>query len=213
MTGFVYIWRDRRDNRYYVGSHWGSVDDGYVCSSSWMNRAFAKRPQDFKRRIIATVTTSRADLFKAEQRWLSMIKPDERKIRYYNICLSVKDLWHQHDDRRSEVGTKISEINRGRKHSEETKKKISLRMKGRTLSEEHKAKIKANHGGTDGLIYSEESRMRISIAKRGKTYGPEARANMAASHIGTKRSEDTKNKMSQAMKLKWDERKANAAHN
>ena len=212
MTGFVYIWRDRRDNRYYVGSHWGSVDDGYVCSSSWMNKAYANRPEDFKRRILEVVTTSRTDLLQAEQRWLSMIKPQERKIRYYNLCLSVKDLWHQHDDRREQVGSKLSESNRGRKHSEETKKKIAARKLGRKLTEEHKEKIRVNHKGTAGLTYSEESRKRISIAKRGKTYSPEARANMAASRVGKTRSEEAKLRMSQAMKLKWAERKSNVSN-
>ncbi len=27
--GFIYLWRDRKHNRYYLGSHWGSEDDGY----------------------------------------------------------------------------------------------------------------------------------------------------------------------------------------
>lgn len=26
--GFVYIWRDRKYNRYYIGCHWGREDDG-----------------------------------------------------------------------------------------------------------------------------------------------------------------------------------------
>ena len=38
--GFVYIWYDRKHKRYYIGSHWGSEDDGYICSSTHMNHAF-----------------------------------------------------------------------------------------------------------------------------------------------------------------------------
>lgn len=32
--GFVYLWFDRKHKRYYVGCHWGTTEDGYVCSSS-----------------------------------------------------------------------------------------------------------------------------------------------------------------------------------
>ena len=53
--GFVYIWRDRKHKRYYVGSHWGTETDQYICSSSWMKNAYKRRPQDFKRRVVARV--------------------------------------------------------------------------------------------------------------------------------------------------------------
>ena len=72
---------------YYVGCHWGTEDDGYICSSNRMRDAYRRRPQDFKRRIIKRVYTNRKDTFIEEQRYLDMIKPDERKIRYYNISL------------------------------------------------------------------------------------------------------------------------------
>ena len=56
--GFIYVWYDKKHKRYYVGSHWGHEDDGYICSSSWMRKAYRRRPSDFRRRIIARVTTS-----------------------------------------------------------------------------------------------------------------------------------------------------------
>ena len=55
MYGFVYIWRDKKHNRFYIGSHWGTIDDGYVCSSTWMKRSYLRRPGDFKRKIISMV--------------------------------------------------------------------------------------------------------------------------------------------------------------
>jgi hypothetical protein len=85
MSGFVYIWRDRKHNRYYIGSHWGNPDDGYICSSPWMKQAYTHRPYDFKRRILKIVSTSRKDLFIEESRYLDMIKPEEMKVRYYNL--------------------------------------------------------------------------------------------------------------------------------
>lgn len=82
--GFVYIWFDRKHGRFYIGCHWGREDDGYICSSQWMRKAFRLRPDDFKRRIVARVTTTRHDLLTEEHRWLSMIKDHELKVRYYN---------------------------------------------------------------------------------------------------------------------------------
>ena len=51
--GFVYIWRDRKHKMFYIGCHWGTEDDGYVCSSNRMRNAYNRRPNDFKRKIIS----------------------------------------------------------------------------------------------------------------------------------------------------------------
>ena len=34
--GFIYIWYDRKHQRYYLGRHWGTENDGYICSSNKM---------------------------------------------------------------------------------------------------------------------------------------------------------------------------------
>lgn len=82
--GFVYIWRDSKRNMYYVGSHVGAIDDGYICSSKHMRQAYDRRPSDFKRKILYTQYGTREDLLKEESRWLSMIKEQELKTKYYN---------------------------------------------------------------------------------------------------------------------------------
>jgi len=123
MSGFVYIWFDRKHKRYYIGSHWGSPDDGYICSSSWMKQAYKHRRYDFKRRIIQTVTTNRKDLFEAEERWLRMIKPEEIKNRYYNLHLKTKHHWLNDPQKSLSVAKKISKSLTGKKQTEETKKK------------------------------------------------------------------------------------------
>lgn len=85
MYGFVYIWYDKKHKRYYVGSHKGSFDDGYICSSSWMNKAYKRRPKDFKRRILSIITTNRTDLLAEEQKYLDMIQDTELGKKYYNL--------------------------------------------------------------------------------------------------------------------------------
>lgn len=109
MSGFIYIWRDKKHNRYYIGSHWGSEDDEYICSSDSMREAYRRRPADFKRRIVSKVITIRKDLLEEEQHWLDMIKPEEFGRRYYNINSKVSfRYWWINEETKKIVGQKIS---------------------------------------------------------------------------------------------------------
>jgi hypothetical protein len=91
--GFVYIWFDRKHKRYYIGMHWGNENDGYICSSNWMRDSYTRRPEDFKRKIIEKIYTNRKDLYKREKYWLSLIKDEELRIKYYNLRKEVNDIW------------------------------------------------------------------------------------------------------------------------
>ena len=84
--GFVYLWFDRKRRMYYVGSHQGSVDDGYVGSNPRLQNAHRKRPEDFKRRILRFLTINDYKALHAEeQKWLDLIKVEELGKRYYNF--------------------------------------------------------------------------------------------------------------------------------
>ena len=146
--GFVYIWLDKKHKRYYIGCHWGSIDDGYICSSSWMKKAYKLRPQDFKRRIIKTNIKERPDMYVEEQYWLDMIKAKEIKPinenpRYYNLNLKNGNLWHKYDEHIKTVGQKISASKTGKSVpcTPEKAAAISATKKGKALTEEHKAAL------------------------------------------------------------------------
>lgn len=143
--GFVYIWFDKKHKRYYVGSRWGTIDDGYICSSRWMMKAYKRRPQDFTRKVLSKIYTNRKDLLLEEQRYFDMIKPEEIKIRYYNLCLKATTVWHTNEDSRKTIGQKISASKKGKSTgpcSPETAAKISKSNKGRVFTEEHKKKLR-----------------------------------------------------------------------
>lgn len=130
--GFVYLWRDKEKNRYYVGSHWGREDDGYVCSSSWMKSSYKNRRSDFKRRILQRVFSSKRHLRLIEQKWLLMIKPEELGKRYYNLIRKTDHLWYDDPEKAKLVGKKISLSHRGKKSKMSPEQ---LEARGRKISE------------------------------------------------------------------------------
>jgi hypothetical protein len=184
--GFVYIWYDAKHKRYYIGSHWGTEDDGYICSSRLMRQAYNRRQKDFKRRIIERIYTNRKDLLLAEERWLSMIDPEkttsknttleERKnVRYYNINLGTQNHWWSDTDTRLTIGEKIS---------------------------------KAKTGVSTGPC-SEETKSKISKSNSGKVRTPEMKEVQRQKKLGKKRTEEAKRKTSESLRKHWEEGRKN----
>jgi len=72
----VYMWEDIQKNMFYIGSHKGSINDGYICSQPLMNEEYNNRPFDFVRTILDTGTTE------------SMRKFESDLLHYYNAALN-----------------------------------------------------------------------------------------------------------------------------
>jgi hypothetical protein len=210
--GFVYIWFDRKDRRFYIGCHWGRIEDGYVCSSPWMKRAYTHRPHDFKRKILKTNLSSRLLTYEEELRWLNMIKLNEAGKKYYNLNVRNNEMWSKYDDHIKTIGQKISaspnrranisKANKGKKRTQATKDKIRAMRLGTTLSEETKRKISENHNRD----YTDlEFRRKMSIVAKSRS--PETRKLISENNkrlvaegrigmLGKKHSIETKMKMS-----------------
>ena len=110
--GFVYIWRDCKHNRYYIGSHWGTETDGYVCSSRWMKKTYKRRPQDFKRKILVKIYSTKKQLLEQEYKWLSLISDEELGKKYYNFTKHKNGHWTAEDyekDIRKRISLKTKE--------------------------------------------------------------------------------------------------------
>ena len=194
--GFVYLWYDRKHKRYYIGCRWGTEDDGYICSSSWMKKAYRIRPEDFKRRILSRIYTNKKDLLEEEYRWLSKTKTEELGKRYYNIYNHHFGHWSTNDEERESVSNKLSERNRGqglgRKLSDETKRKIGDSKRGNTYSlgikrtEETKKKLsesaKKRKPTMLGKKQTEETRLKISLALKGRPKSKEHCENLSRAH-------------------------------
>ena len=202
--GFVYIWYDRKRKMYYIGSHWGHENDGYICSSNRMRNVYKRRPEDFKRRIIIRIYTSRSDLLVYEGRWLSFIQKEELSKKYYNA--RNYQFAHWTTSQLLEIGKKISRKLKGNhphphkgktwveaygeKRASSRKEKLSKAISGRELSEEHKARISEGVKKT-GRVY-----------KKGHKLTDEQKANMfgkAPWNKGKPATEEQKAKQSASM--------------
>ncbi len=199
MSGFVYIWRDRKKNRFYIGSHWGIENDGYICSSTWMKQAYRNRPQDFKRRIIfQSDNLTRKELLLEEYKWLALIKQQELGKRYYNLKIGTAH-WSADPNSLLTVGEKISLANKGKKkkspgpRTPEQRDQIRKRQLGRKQSEEtiQKRITTMKQKAVDNPDWKTEYLEKISKTSKGRRT------------FGIKQSEETKEKRSQALKLAW----------
>lgn len=119
--GFIYLWRDKKRKKFYLGSHIGTIDDGYTGSGSFFRKAYLKRPYDFKRRILKFYENiEQKELINEENKWLSLIKPEELGKKYYNL-------------KKVAAGGNIISFLSTEKKQKHKEKSIAVRQKGRKL--------------------------------------------------------------------------------
>jgi len=100
---------------------------------------------------------------------------------------------------RRKIGEVSSRVNKGRKQSDETRKKRSETMKGKPKSEEHKEKLRKPK--------SEEAKKKYSLWQIGRKLTEEHRANLSKARKGRVISEETRKKISEATKGKSKRKK------
>jgi hypothetical protein len=164
-----------------------------------MRDAYKKRKDDFKRRILKT-NIIREKLFQEEQRWLSMIKAEEIKTRYYNLCLVVKNPWWNEENNRKTVGEKIAAA---LKASDKNKDKNGVRP---AWNKGKRGVQVAWNKGKKMKPHSEESKELIKKssneywAKNTRKHSEESKELMRVKHLDVPLSEKTKKKMSRTHK-------------
>jgi hypothetical protein len=183
--GFVYIWFDRRYKRYYIGAHWGSPDDRYICSSIWMKKAYNNRPEDFKRRILKSNISTREEMYDLELYYLNMIKESEIKPsndfpRYYNLNIKNNEIWHKYDDQIKTIGQKISAAKKG--------KSIPCSVEKAAAISKAKKEAFANREVELGYKFSPEHRAEMSRAQKS---------------LNRKHTEEWKTTHSKRLKQEW----------
>ena len=228
--GFVYIWYDRKRKMYYIGSHKGTTDDGYICSNKRMKNAYAKRPKDFKRRIIYYHDIDdHKGLFEKEQYWLNFIKDSELTDKYYNVKKAASGVdsetasrinWKKFasKERLKEEGQKVKWVLALHSNSPENRIKNSIAhsganniMFGRRHSEETKRLMSEKRKGIGKGIphgpMNEETKLKLSEAKKGeksvwygKHHTEETKAKIGEANTKRVWSEESKCKLSESRK-------------
>ena len=167
--GFIYIWFDRKRKMFYIGCHWGTLDDGYICSSKWMRDAYRYRPQDFKRRIIQR-NIKRKDLLTEEHKWLQLIETKDIGNRYYNLHTKHFGHWSNTEQSNLTVRQKLSEASK-KLHQDPVYKQKYLEGR-KNLPTQTTEQITKRAESNTGKKRTEETKRKISEAHKGKVMGP-----------------------------------------
>lgn len=94
--GFIYIWVNTTNNKKYIGSHIGSIDDGYVGSGKYFKRAYNKSPENFKREILEYVYDKNI-IFIIESKYLNSVDNIITNPEYYNLTnIAIGGSNHDH---------------------------------------------------------------------------------------------------------------------
>lgn len=185
IDAFVYCWTDHLTNKLYVGSHKGTTDDGYICSSKLMMEEYKKRPYDFTRQIVAEGIFD--DIRKLEAKILDSadVRNDPMFYNQHNGNGDFHLKGHTEEYKKSQsillTGKKKSDTSKmGRyERTPEIRKRLSESKIGikRPMSAETKIKL------------------RISIKEYNVRTG--------GHQLGTKRNQRTKDAISKANSKEW----------
>jgi hypothetical protein len=84
--GYVYEWTNVKNNKKYIGSHYGSVDDYYTGSGKDFMKAYKKLPQDFLMQVLEYVSVDdKKLLLEVEKKWLDTVPNIKDNPMYYNL--------------------------------------------------------------------------------------------------------------------------------
>jgi len=138
--GIVYKWVDQSNNIYYIGSHKGTADDGYIGSGVHFSRAYSKRPKSFTRQILYVGE----HYLELEEFILEELDAANDDMSY-----NLKNSSVGGNTGITEVGReKLSKARKGYKRSESDKQKQSASRKGRYVGSENSNSIKVYCGYT-----------------------------------------------------------------
>jgi len=167
-SGFIYKWVNQINGKWYIGSHKGSLDDGYRHSSRILSAAEQKYGlENFSREI----------LFEGNYEEDQIREKEAAFLKFYDAA-NNPDSYNQSNIRGTscisqEAREKISLANSLRERGPEERQKLSEAHKGKKKTPEHIAKMsRALKGRTvwnKGIPRTEEWKQRHSKRMKGRT--------------------------------------------
>lgn len=133
--GFVYRWYDVSNDKFYIGSHKGTPEDGYLGGGVLFRRAYAKRPESFIREIMYTGVNYR----EYEQTILDYEDAASNE-KFYNL---VNHAWGGSPKgiaKKTSTKIKMSKAAKGKPKSEKHRENVSKSLKDKTGGEARNTK-------------------------------------------------------------------------
>ena len=171
--GFVYIWINKVNLKWYIGSHKGTTTDGYTASGTNIKRAFRKYGiENFERSILYEGLNYRQE----EENWLIALDAANSDMSY-NLsskaagCAGYKhsEEWKANHSARLKGRYKgRTPWNKGIKHTQKTKDKISAANTGKKRSDEIRIKMSEDRKGRSHRHHTAETKAKISITAKNR---------------------------------------------
>lgn len=177
-------------------------------------KAYKRRPNDFRRRILEKVYTNRKDTFIAEEKYLDSIKPHEFGKKYYNLK-NIKGHWSTDDSKRLSINEKISashkndpnwgKWNKGKKvHNEQSKQKLreanKKQFEDQQQIEMRKQKSKELWSDPVYLEKQQKARSKTGFYKGNtKPHSEETKRRISKQKMGMKQSKEAKAKIAETV--------------
>lgn len=181
----IYKITNMLNNKYYIGAHKGEPNDRYMGSGGSIKQAIKKYGKENFIKETLCICTNEESMYFMEKVFVGKEEVADKmcyNLREGGLGGFPKDYW------------------KGRKQSEEQRRKKSLSLigntytLGHTLTDEHKAKLSEK---LKGRKMSDEAKVKMSQVKLGNKHT-----------LGYKHTEETKIRMSKLRKEWWEKRKA-----
>lgn len=217
---FIYKTTNLTNGKIYIGKHsTDNLDDGYLGSGKYLKQSIKKYGKNNFISEVIEFADSELRLKELEKYYISLYNSTDINVGYNIVIGSSGVSTHKMSSRQKTSNTMkgrvktdlhlqhISEALTGRKLPDY----VVQKLRGKKRSEEFRKKISIINKGRK---HTEETRIRISKSNKGKKLSLETRHKMSKSHTGKVSnrkgvilSEETKQKMSIARKLYWEKRK------
>jgi hypothetical protein len=168
--GFVYCWTNILNNKKYIGSHYGNINDSYIGSGVYFKRAYFKNPNNFKRDILYI-----GNNYQDTEKYLLVKNNAQFNESFYNLKNDSVGGWkHVNIEKR---GIAISKAKKGKyyEHLTYDKSGVNNPMFNKKHSLETKAKMSKSKIGkstTDKkVIELTENKIFDSVTKCALNYG------------------------------------------
>jgi len=165
MHSFVYKWTFKPDLYWYVGFHTGTIDDGYICSSSNVKQAIINEPELWERTIIGYGTTEEMYELESEILQLFDARNDPRSLNLHNNKLA-RPGWNKDVPNSIEHNIKISITKTGKTSGKKGNKYFGSHSD--EACEKKRVLMIGNVPGNKGKPWSEERRQKQQLANARK---------------------------------------------